>query len=38
MAIGVGVIAFLGSGISANLADKARKFPIPVWKFDGGGA
>src|SRR5499427_2047552 len=32
----IGVIAFPGSGISANLADKAKKLGIPVWKFDGG--
>src|SRR5437660_109669 len=32
----IGVIVFPGSGISANLADKAKKFGIPVWKFDGG--
>jgi hypothetical protein len=31
----IGVIAFPGSGISLNLADKARKMGIPVWKFDG---
>ena len=29
----IGVIAFPGSGISANLADKARKLGIPVWRF-----
>jgi hypothetical protein len=34
----IGVIVFPGSGISANLADKARKLGIPVWKFDGCGA
>ncbi|MBM3624149.1 MAG: DUF2493 domain-containing protein [Alphaproteobacteria bacterium] len=34
----IGVIVFPGSGISANLADKARKLGIPVWKFDTGGA
>ena len=34
----IGVIAFPGSGISANLADKARKLGIPVWTFDEGGA
>ena len=34
----IGVIAFPGSGISANLADKAKKLGIPVWKFDEGGA
>jgi hypothetical protein len=34
-AMPIGVIVFPGSGISANLADKARKLGIPVWKFDG---
>jgi hypothetical protein len=29
----IGVIVFPGSGISANLADKARKLGIPVWRF-----
>lgn len=29
----VGIIAFPGSGISANLTDKARKMGIPVWRF-----
>jgi len=24
---------FPGSGISANLADKAKKLGIPVWRF-----
>ena len=33
-----GVIAFPGSGISANLADKARKLGIPVWQFSDEGA
>ncbi|MGA8172051.1 MAG: DUF2493 domain-containing protein [Methylocystis sp.] len=33
----IGVIVFPGSGISANLADKARKLGIPVWKFEEGG-
>jgi len=32
-----GLIAFPGSGISANLADKARKMGIPVWRFDPQG-
>ena len=32
-ALPVGLIAFPGSGISANLADKARKLGIPVWRF-----
>ena len=31
-ALPVGVIAFPGSGISANLADKARTLGIPVWR------
>jgi hypothetical protein len=31
----IGVIAFPGSGISANLADKAKRLGIPVWKFGG---
>ncbi len=34
----IGVIAFPGSGISANLADKAKALGIPVWKFGSGGA
>jgi YspA, cpYpsA-related SLOG family len=34
----IGVIVFPGSGISANLADKAKKLGIPVWKFGNGGA
>jgi hypothetical protein len=33
-----GLIAFPGSGISANLADKARKLGIPVWRFTEDGA
>ena len=31
----IGVIAFPGSGISANLADKAHKLGIPVWRHGG---
>jgi hypothetical protein len=31
----IGVVVFLGSGISANLADKAQKLGIPVWKYGG---
>jgi hypothetical protein len=31
----IGVIVFPGSGISANLADKAKKLGIPVWKHGG---
>jgi hypothetical protein len=34
----IGVLVFPGSGISANLADKAQKMGIPVWKFGEGGA
>ncbi len=34
----IGVIVFPGSGISANLADKAKKLGIPVWKLGEGGA
>jgi hypothetical protein len=26
---------FPGTGIQDNLADKAKKFGIPVWKFGG---
>lgn len=36
-ALPVGLIAFPGSGISANLADKARKMGIPVWRFGPEG-
>jgi hypothetical protein len=34
----IGVIVFSGTGIQENLADKARKLGIPVWKFGNGGA
>lgn len=35
----IGVIVFAGSGISDNLADKARKLGIPLFDFrKGGGA
>jgi hypothetical protein len=34
----IGVIVFPGSGIVENLADKARKMGIPVWRFVKGGA
>jgi hypothetical protein len=37
-ALPIGVIVFPGSGIAANLADKARQLGIPVWRFDGDGA
>jgi hypothetical protein len=32
-ALPIGVVFFPGSGISANLADKAKKLGIPVWRF-----
>jgi len=31
----IGVLVFPGSGIQDNLADKARKLGIPVWRFGG---
>jgi hypothetical protein len=31
----IGVMVFPGTGIQENLADKAKKFGIPVWKFGG---
>ena len=34
----IGVIVFPGTGIQDNLADKARRMGIPVWKFGHGGA
>jgi hypothetical protein len=37
-ALPAGLVAFPGSGISANLADKARKLGIPVWRFATEGA
>jgi hypothetical protein len=33
----IGLIAFPGSGITQNLADKARKMGVPVWRFGEGG-
>src|SRR5487761_840745 len=33
-ALPIGVVVFPGTGISANLADKARKLGIPVMRFD----
>lgn len=33
----IGVVAFAGSGISDNLADKARKLGIPLFDFRGKG-
>jgi hypothetical protein len=32
----IGLIVFPGKGITENLADKARKLGIPVWRFGGG--
>ena len=34
----IGVIVFPGTGIQDNLADKARRMGIPVWRFGDGGA
>jgi YspA, cpYpsA-related SLOG family len=34
----IGVLHFPGTGIQDNLADKARKLGIPIWKFGNGGA
>ncbi|KQT62077.1 MULTISPECIES: DUF2493 domain-containing protein [unclassified Aureimonas] len=34
----IGVLVWPGTGIQDNLADKARKLGIPVWRFDTGGA
>ncbi len=34
----IGVIVFPGTGIQDNLADKARRMGIPVWKFGESGA
>jgi hypothetical protein len=34
----IGVMVFPGTGIQENLADKARKLGIPVWRFGSGGA
>jgi hypothetical protein len=36
-ALPIGVIVFPGSGISANLAEKARKIGIPLWRFTADG-
>ncbi len=37
-ALPVGVILFPGSGVTDNLADKARRFGIPLFDFRSGGA
>ena len=34
----IGVIVYPGTGIQDNLADKARKLGIPVYRFEAGGA
>jgi hypothetical protein len=34
----IGILVTPGSGIQANLADKARRLGIPVWKLGTGGA
>jgi hypothetical protein len=34
----IGVIIFPGTGIQDNLADKARKLGIPVYRFGTGAA
>nr|RAV90618.1 hypothetical protein DBT53_12490 [Aerococcus mictus] len=34
----IGVMVFPGTGIQGNLADKAKKLGLPVWKFGEGGA
>ncbi|TYO63372.1 hypothetical protein FXV83_27870 [Bradyrhizobium hipponense] len=31
----IGVMHFPGTGIQDNLADKAKRLGIPVWKFGG---
>jgi len=37
-ALPAGLVAFPGSSISANLADKARKLGIPVWRHSAEDA
>ncbi len=34
----IGVLHFPGTGIQDNLADKAKKLGIPVWRFGEAGA
>jgi hypothetical protein len=34
----IGVMVFPGTGIQDNLADKAKRMGIPVWRFGEGGA
>jgi hypothetical protein len=35
-ALPIGVVVFPGSGITDNLANKAKAMGIPVWRFGGG--
>jgi hypothetical protein len=35
-ALPIGVMVCPGTGIQDNLADKARKLGIAVWRFGGG--
>ena len=37
-AMPIGIVVFPGSGIAANLTDKARTLGVPVWRFDRDGA
>lgn len=37
-ALPVGVLVFPGNGVSANLADKAKKLGIPVMRVEAGGS
>ncbi|RWM09249.1 DUF2493 domain-containing protein [Mesorhizobium sp.] len=37
-AMPIGVIVYPGTGIQDNLADKARRLGIPVYRFESGGA
>jgi hypothetical protein len=37
-ALPIGVLVFPGTGIQDNLADKARKLGIPIWRSGTGGA
>ncbi len=34
--LSIGVLHVPGAGIQDNLADKAKKLGIPVWKFGAG--
>lgn len=35
-ALPIGVVVFPSSGITDNLANKAKAMGIPVWRFGGG--